>query len=224
MSPAPLAFLRGRSPPSTRTAHQNLIPMEDTHKRPFEIEFHIPTPAGTVTKQVFPLKHVGASIEPSFYRPPAHYHIWQDEHFTVMSGEGTWYLWGGKTVHLKTGDEIVVPAWKWHTFDITPESKEPLAVAYRYNKEYSEMEERFFRNMLSYFGDCQRAGTKPSVFQIMVFSMHNWMPIALSVPGPEWLDLVVSVVFLLVVGFIGEFLPGYKASYPEYYAEEKKVE
>lgn len=170
--------------------------------------------------QTFPLKQAEHGFESSFYMPPPHYHLLQDEYFHVESGEGIWHLWGGKTVRLKKGDDIVVPQGKWHTFDIAPESKEPLCVSYRYDAEMAEMEERFFRNVLPYFADCRKAGRSPSVFQLMVFAMYNWMPIAVASVGPEWFNLVLNTVLMVMIGCVGQFLLGYKPSYPEYYNEK----
>ncbi|KAG7104850.1 oxidoreductase virH like protein [Verticillium longisporum] len=219
----PLAFLRGGDIPRHRTSEQNPVVLQDTHQRLFSISFRTPSPSdATFSTQIFPQKESQHDFESSFYRPPPHYHLLQDEHFRVDSGEGTWYLWGGKTVQLKKGDRIVVPARRWHTFDVAPDSKEPLAVSYYYDKEYVEMEETFFRNVLSYFADCRRAGVSPSIFQIMVFAMHNWMPIALPVPGPECFNLLLNTILMVSIGCVGQFLLGYKASYPEYEDEEQK--
>lgn len=219
---APLAFLRRAEPPRTSTWNENPVVLEDTHDRPFSIEFGTPTesPSTFSGTQTFPQKQARQGFESSFYMPPPHYHLLQDEYFHVISGEGIWHLWGGRTIRLKRGDEIMVPAGKWHTFDVAPESTEPLAVAYRYDAEYAQMEERFFRNVLPYFADCRKAGLKPSIFQLMVFCMHNWMPIALPVPGPQWFNFLVNTVLMVVLGSVGQFLLGYKTSYPEYYREE----
>jgi len=84
------------------------------------------------------------------------------------------------------------------------------------------MEERFFRNVLMYFGDCQKHGIKPSVIQLMVFSMHNWMPVSLGIGFSEKLDLAVSLIFMVVTGLVGEWLLGYRASYEEYYDDRTK--
>ena len=224
MSFAPLAFLHSRGPPRTTTKHQNPCVLEDSQDRSFLIEFYTPKPPGAFfSKQVFPRKNDRRDGELSLFNPPAHYHLLQDEYFKVESGAGIWYLWGGKTVHLKKGDEIVVPALKWHRFEGAADSEEPFTVLYRYDREYAEMEERFFRNTFSYMEDCRKAGMEPSIFQMMVFCMHNWMPLALPVPGPEWFSLVVNTILMVVVGCVGEFLLGYKASYPEYYSENAKM-
>lgn len=222
---APLAFLRSRSPPRTTNKHQNPCILADSHDRSFSIEFYTPTPPGAFfSKQVFPPNNSDRRDGgPSLFNPPAHYHLLQDELFKVESGAGIWRLWGGRTVRLEKGDETVVPALRWHCFESAPESDEPLKVLYRYEREYAEMEECFFRNTFSYMADCRKAGMQPSIFQMTVFCMHNWMPLAVQVPGPEWLNLVVSTIIMLVVGFVGEFLLGYKASYPEYYSGNAKT-
>lgn len=175
-----------------------------------------------MAKQVFPGKKSGTTEELSWWIPPPHYHLLQDEHFKVESGEGVWHLWGGKTVHLKKGDEIIIPARKWHTFQKTEGSEEPFSVLYQYDKEYAEMEESFFRNCFTYFEDCRKGGAEPSIFQLGVFAVHFWMPIALPVPGPEWFNFVVSTVMTVLLGCIGQYVLGYKASYVEYYAKDAK--
>ena len=201
MVPAPLAFLRGRGPPRTTTHHQNPCAFEDSQDRSFLIEYYKPTPEFPFSfKQVFPPREDGK----------------------VDAGRAIWYLWGGKTAHLKKGDEISVPMWKWHWFEADPDSEEPFSVLYRYDKEYTSMEERFFRNQLSYLSDCRRAGISQSMFQVMVFCMHNWMVLEIISIGPDWFRFVPNTMLMVVLGSIGEFLLGYQASYPEYYSENEK--
>lgn len=189
------------------------------------IEYYQPTPEFPFSfKQVFPGRKAGLAHEPSLFRPPPHYHWFQDEHFKVEAGRGIWYLWTGETVRLKKGDEIMVPMWKWHWFEADPDSEEPFSVLYGYNKEYTAMEARFFKNQFGYMNDCHRAGVNQSIFQLMVFCMHFWMPIAIISIGPESFKFAVNSLLMLVIGSIGEFLLGYQVSYPEYYSEGKKTE
>lgn len=221
MFTAPLAFLRGRVPRRTMTWHQNPYTMEDSQDRTFSIEFYTPTPPRAyLSKQVFPSKKVQGHDSLSLFNPPPHYHLLQDEYFRVASGAGIWHLWGGKSVHLKKGDEIMVPPWKWHWFESAPHSEELFSVMYRYDAEYAEMEERFFRNIFGYQEDCRKAGIKPSIVQLLVFCMHNWMLPGFPISGPERLNLLVNTTLIFVIGGFGQFLLGYKAFYPEYYPED----
>ena len=125
-------------------------------------------------------------------------------------------------MRLEKGDSLMIPARKWHRFESAPDVDEPLVILYRYDKEYPVMEEVFFRNVFTYFDDCRKAGVDPSVFQLLVWCRHCWMPMGLPIPGPEWFNLLGNTVLMFVFGFIGEFLLGYKATYPEYYDEKAK--
>lgn len=221
---APLSFLRGRSPPRTNISSQDRCKLKDTLDRDFYLGFyHQKTTSGTAffNTQAFPPHDSKHEKEITLFHPPAHYHLFQAEYFTVVAGGGTWYLWN-KTFHLSKGDELVIPARAWHTFDGDSSLEEPLIIAVKYDKGYSAMEERFFRNTLGYLSDCHKAGASPSVFQLIVFFMHNQMAPGMKTPGPEWLNLWLNIVFMYVMGGIGEYVLGYSVSYPEYYKADKK--
>jgi mannose-6-phosphate isomerase-like protein (cupin superfamily) len=222
---APLSFLRGPFPPRTITKHQNPTLLHDTLGRSFHLEFYrhpdIGGKGAFFNKQAYPPHNSQLDSELTLYYPPAHYHLLSDEHFIVSAGAGTWYLWD-RSVHLSKGDEIVIPARTWHRFEGDASLDQPLTIDVKYDKAYAAMEERFFRNTLSYIGDCSKAGVTPSVFQLMVFFVHNMMPPGIRTPGPEFLNLLLNTAFMFVVGGVGEFLLGYQASYPEYYDESEK--
>ena len=223
---APLGFLRGRGPTRTKSANLNPVKLSDTAHRSFHLEFcHLETKdiRSFFNKQAYPTHDHECHSEATAWHPPPHYHLLQDEHFTVVAGGGTWHLWD-RSVHLSKGDVIVVPARAWHWFEGDPSVEEPLEIAVSYQADYEAMEERFFRNTFGYLADCRDQGIPPSVFQLMVFFMHNFMPPGIKTPGPEWLNLLFNTFFMLVVGSIGQFLLGYHASYPEYYGcREKKT-
>jgi mannose-6-phosphate isomerase-like protein (cupin superfamily) len=224
MSFAPLFFLRGRSPTRTKIAGQNPVKLSDTAQRSFQLGFYHHETAGVrafFNRQAFPAHDSERHSEGTVWHPPPHYHLLQDEHFTIVSGGGTWHLWN-KSVHLTKGDVIVVPARAWHWFESDPSVEEPLEISVKYDAGYESMEERFFRNTFGYMADCREQGISPSVFQLMVFFMHNLMPPGIKSPGPEWLNLLFNTVFMYVVGSIGQLLLGYRESYPEYYGGDEK--
>ncbi|KAH8811237.1 hypothetical protein F5884DRAFT_268214 [Xylogone sp. PMI_703] len=226
MAFAPLSFLRSHGPPRGITKHQNPCLHPDTLGRLFHLEFYHVSVADSQTfffnKQAYPPHNIKTLNQTTLYHPPAHYHLLSDEYFTVTTGAGTWYLWD-KAVRLNKGEKITIPARTWHRFEGDPSLDDPLTIEVRYDPSYAAMEERFFRNVISYLADCHKFGVSPNVFQMMVFFMHNMMPPGIRTPGPEWLNLLLNTTFMFVIGGIGEFLLGYRASYPEYYDENVKA-
>lgn len=94
--------------------------------------------------------------------------------------------------------------------EISPRAKESEA-------DEVGMTERFFRNVYSYLDDCDTQEVAPSLPQLVLF-LHAG-EVSLAFPGPRWIANPISYVFGLVVGVgVGEYLLGYKRSYPEYYA------
>ncbi len=80
-------------------------------------------------------------------------------------------------------------------------------------------EERFFRNFFGYLEDCRRAGNQPSVFQLELFLYTVDGPLAIPCPGPDGVKWWVSRVVMVLLGVvIGEWVLGYKRTYPEYYS------
>jgi hypothetical protein len=76
--------------------------------------------------------------------------------------------------------------------------------------------ERFFRNVYCYLDDCESQKVSPSAPQLLLF-LHS-AEMSLAFPGPGWIARPLSYIVGLVVGKgIGEYLLGYKSSYPEYY-------
>ncbi|GAM84040.1 hypothetical protein ANO11243_020310 [Dothideomycetidae sp. 11243] len=157
----------------------------------------------------------------SFMAPPAHFHILQSETFEVESGSGIWFA-GGKKTQLHKGDTILVPACIGHRFEAVPNSKgEPLVILWRYDVERHQMEERFFRNVFSYFLDCKKAGVQPDPFQLAVFCAAAHMPVdVVPCPGGEYVRCVVNTLLMWFMAAIGWLFLGYKISYEEYYDPE----
>jgi hypothetical protein len=82
------------------------------------------------------------------------------------------------------------------------------------------MEEMFLRNFFQYFEEYRRAKQQPSPFQLLLFLYKQ---LAIPCPGPAWLGLWLSLLFVYVRGFIiGEWLLGYKKTYSEYYQSQKE--
>jgi mannose-6-phosphate isomerase-like protein (cupin superfamily) len=176
-------------------------------------------------------KHLGRQVLPpdnklkdgskSFMAPVSHIHLLQDEIFHVKSGEGIWYMRGRKPIRMKAGDgPLVVPQFLPHRFENVPGSTEPLVIEYNYDASMREMEMRFFYNVFAYLDDCQRAKMAPSILQLCVFCSHCWMPVDLGIPGPDFINLFLSTLFMYTASVIGQYVLGYKASYPEYYQRE----
>lgn len=222
MALAPLSFLRfGELQHRVPRWQENSIVFSDNQDQTFKIEYYKIPPSEFFSSQVYPApKDCGVSAT-SRWVPPPHYHLLQDEHFKVESGAGIWHLYGGKNVRVNKGETISIKARRYHWFEPAPDIDEPLAVLYRYDKEYQAMEESFFRNQFAYMEDCKKQGLEMSMFQTMVFCMHNWMPLAVWERRflPEWLNLIISSILMLIMGFIGQYLLGYRASYEEYYLE-----
>lgn len=177
------------------------------------------TPSSTyLGYQVIPHNNQWTNGTPSFMAPISHYHLLQTETFHVKSGSGYWFMRGQK-IHLTAGDDIVIPRFVAHRFESIPnEREEPLIIEWRYDAQRWEMEERFFRNTLTYMDDCRKIGVEPSVLQLCVFLADCWMPGEIIMcPGGEYVRCLVNTVFMWIMALIGVVLYGYRRSYSEYY-------
>lgn len=221
---APFAFLRQRLPDRRNIAEVNdFSGLDIDGQKSFHISLrHSAVPGGWSQTQTFPKSFQGRA---SFYTPPPHYHLLQDEHFRVLSGQGIWHLWDNKIVRVGAGGQISVPSRAYHWFENDTDSDEPLVVEYWYDKEYAEMEERFFKNTLGYLADCIRHGQNTSKVQMCVFAAWNLMPLAIIKLEalPHSIALVINTLLTAVVAFVGEFLMGYQRSYHEYYSKRKST-
>ncbi|KAK2596611.1 hypothetical protein QQS21_006287 [Conoideocrella luteorostrata] len=221
MSFAPLSFLRGRQSIRTSNWHNNPALILDTGNRTFGLEFTYRDGA-FYNYQKYPAHDNKLHPDQTLYHPPAHYHLFSDEHFYIASGAGTWYLWD-KKVHLSKGDSIVIPPRTWHWFEGDASTQDPLVIHVKYDKGKAAMEERFFRNTLGYLADCHRDRSSPSVFQMMVFFLGMEMAPGIKMIRSERLNLVLNTLFMYVFGGLG-LLMGYRFSYKEYYQPSKKTE
>ena len=82
--------------------------------------------------------------------------------------------------------------------------------------------EKYFRNLLGYLDDCQRANVHPDLFQILLILHDNQTSLAVT-KIPEKVRKFVSKWILGYVGgkIIGEKILGYRSSYAEYYISDE---
>lgn len=216
------SFFRRVEVPRTNVAADNPIYYGD-HKEGAQ-GFYTPSDK-FFGMEIIPWNNKWADGSPSFMAPLSHYHLLQTESFYVESGSGLWILSGEKHI-LKAGDEITIPRWRPHRFESIPtEKKEPLVIRYRYDSQFWEMEERFFRNVLTYLDDCRKHKVEPSILQLCIILAECWMPgqfLPCPIPGlvGDYLGCLINTLFMGVLAFIGRFLYGYKGSYIEYYDPE----
>lgn len=164
---------------------------------------------------------------PSILQPPFHYHIYQTEHFHVVSGSGKFWRGIGTEpfaiLSSAPGAQATasIEAGRYHRFE-NASTTEPLIVEVQLDPEDYASEQRFFRNFFGYLDDCTRHKVAPSLFQLMVFLHAADTPLALPVPN-ERLGVWVSRVFLVTVAFVGKWVLGYKSNYSEYFEEKKSL-
>lgn len=168
--------------------------------------------------EVIPHDNTWTDGSSSFMAPISHYHLLQEEKFHVESGSGYWFL-QGKKIRLNAGDDITIPRFRAHRFESIPnERQEPLVILYRYDSQRWEMEERFFRNTLTYMYDCKKHGVEPSLLQLCIFLADCWMPgEIIPFPGGDYVRCAVNTLFMWVMAAIGIFVFGYQRNYIEYY-------
>ncbi|KAI9888195.1 MAG: hypothetical protein M1820_010239 [Bogoriella megaspora] len=215
-----LSFLAAKPPPRTKTAHQNPVTLADSNSRS-AFQFY-PADAPYSVKQWCP---PGSRI----MNPLLHIHHSQDEYFNIESGTGIWHMPNHNdplkrritisASEAKTEEErkVLVPLGEYHTFEAIGD--EVLVIEAKYDGPDYETEERFFRNFFCYLNDCAKAGVPPSIYQLNTFLYDFKCPPAVSVPGPQWVKYWSTCFMCWWKGrVIGQFMLGYKNSYPEYYA------
>lgn len=213
-----LSFLRTNTPRTT-TAHLNPITYEDGRASQ---HFHSPSATYMMT-DVLPA--TTPEHGRSFMNPPLHHHMYQTEDFEVVSGEGRWYL-DGTAVTIRKGDKVHIPRNAFHRFENASEQGQDLVVSFRLDEQDFVAEERFFRNFFGYIDDVRKSGQQPSIFQICRFLYTIDGPLVLPLPGlGQRSNLVARLLnwcFMVVAGVVvGEWLLGYKGSYPEYFRSEE---
>ncbi|KAH8924714.1 hypothetical protein BT69DRAFT_55366 [Atractiella rhizophila] len=149
------------------------------------------------------------------HNPPYHLHKFQHETFRIVRGTAGFKLNGQKMTKTEQDGEIVIPAMARHTFwNDSPE--EDMVVDIWVDPEENGFDERFLRNLYSYFQDCEQSIVQPSLFQVLLF-LHS-ADVLLADP-PLWIAKGMNVV---VGVLIGEWLLGYRRTYPEYYDAKLK--
>lgn len=210
-----LSILRAPTPPRRNTASLTTISYEDGKSSQ---TFYSPN-------EPYLMLHV-ISNNKSFLNPPLHLHLYQKEDFLVESGTGIWYQPTAKNpaqrrVVKTAGDPpISLPEGTCHRFE-NASATEPLVVKIRVNPPAlnAVKEEQFFRNFFGYLDDCRVNGTEPSIFQLELFLCTADVPLAIPCPGPDAVKWWVSRIVMWILGvIIGEWMLGYKRSYPEYYS------
>ncbi|KIA75780.1 hypothetical protein HK57_00394 [Aspergillus ustus] len=149
--------------------------------------------------------------------PPLHIHWLQNEYFQVE--QGVLGLVRNEQVIAATKDDgvIEIPAGTRHRFWAhaqTADKNEDLVFRVWAEPQYpGTFDENFLRNFVGYQRDCQQAGLRPSVCQLILFSYHS---ATLGTP-PFWMPLwVLKMVHYVLAYWVAERLLGYKAEYPEY--------
>ncbi|KAF2152401.1 hypothetical protein K461DRAFT_146181 [Myriangium duriaei CBS 260.36] len=157
--------------------------------------------------------------------PPPHWHWYQDEYFHIRQGRYLFTL-EGKTFPVSASDPqpVRIPATARHTFKVDPTHQGPCTIEISTDTsplqdgkaDVAGASERFFRCIYSYLDDCHSQKVAPSLPQLLLM-LHD-AEISLAFPGPAWLMRWVSWGFGLVIGKgVGQYLLGYRSTYPEYY-------
>jgi hypothetical protein len=149
--------------------------------------------------------------------------MYQTEDFEVLSGVGRWFI-DGEAILVKKGEKVHIPVNAFHRFENASEDGEALVVSFRLDEQNFVAEERFFRNFFGYIDDAQKAGQDPSIFQLCRFLYTINCPVVLPGLGDKsnFLARQASWLFMLVAGVvIGEWVLGYKSTYPEYFVGEE---
>lgn len=216
-----LSILRAPIPPRANRASDNPVLYEDGASA---LEFHA---AGSdyVLRNTHP---PWDDNKPSIVVPPLHYHIKQTEHFKIVSGECHLFkdtdLHPWKTLSADESDgpkTASIPPETYHTIHNASKTK-PLVLDVKLTPEGYEAEQRFFRTFFGYVDYCRRAGSAPSIFQLMVFLRAADTPLGLPMPT-IWLRIAVSRIFMDAMGWRGKWMLGYEESYEEYFAEKKSL-
>lgn len=211
------SFLCPSLPPKTNTATSNFITYEDGAS---SVEFY---KAGSdyILQNVHPPFN---KEHPSIMTPPPHYHLYQTEHFRIVSGSAHIFRENMKTPWITLSENSLdapktasIPKRVLHTIK-NGSAVDKLVLDVSLTPEDYEAEQKFFRNFFGYLDDCRKAGSPPSIFQLMVFLDAADTPIGLPLPG--LVGLTASRLFLVAMSWWGKWILGYKPTYPEYYTQK----
>ncbi|KAI1613471.1 hypothetical protein EDD36DRAFT_266490 [Exophiala viscosa] len=151
--------------------------------------------------------------------------MYQTEDFLVTSGVARFQI-DGKVIMAEQGDKVHIPVGAFHKYENASGVGDDLIISIRTDPADFAREESFFRNFSGYMEDCRKVNQQPSPFQL--FRLVYEIQAPLVFPGMGKTSTLVSRqvcwLFMFVAGVvIGEWLLGYKGTYPEYYqsGEEK---
>ncbi|KAK9899540.1 hypothetical protein P389DRAFT_207207 [Cystobasidium minutum MCA 4210] len=154
--------------------------------------------------------------------PPLHIHLEQSEYFEVLSGTLGLTLNGEPVTLTKEGGRVSIPPGARHTFWVHESSTEDCSFIVWVKPQHVKngLDEGFLRNFAGYLSDCDRDGLRPSVFQLLVFL---WDANIVLTP-PFWMPLVIlKGLHQVLATYVGQYLLGYKTTYPEYHNSAKKT-
>jgi len=165
-------------------------------------------------KKIQEIRNTGKEPEIIFHREIFHWD--KTEAFTLERGklashcEGRFHTYYSAVISFEA-----YPGWS-HIFEVYSDRDDEDGVVTR----KLENGEKFFRNLLGYLDDCQRANVQPDIFQLLLILHDNQT--SLTVPKiPAKIRKFFGKWILGYIGgkIIGEKILGYKSSYPEYYLE-----
>ncbi|KAI1807186.1 hypothetical protein F4811DRAFT_40573 [Daldinia bambusicola] len=148
--------------------------------------------------------------------PPLHIHLRQTEYFQVQQGVLAVVKNGKESVMTKDDGILEITPGTRHRFWAHSPVRENLVI-----KVWAEpqdlghtFDESFLRNGVGYLRNCQQQNMEPSIFQM---ALLGWSSDIIFVTPPFWVPLWILKLVQYVIGFIiGQFLLGYRTTYPEY--------
>ncbi|CAH0023745.1 unnamed protein product [Clonostachys rhizophaga] len=218
-----LSFLRAKTLPRTNRAKENPIIYEDGAS---SLEFR-----PSADPQTYLLRNMHPPFnqkDPSIMVPPFHFHMYQTEHFRIVSGKC--YLFKDTSdTPWRILDEsdpnaaktAFIPPNQYHTIN-NASTTQPLLLDISLTPEDIDGEERFFRNFFGYLDDCKKEGQSPSIFQLFAFLQSADTPLALPI-APRWFGRFLSRALMNAMGYFGRWILGYKSTYDEYYVAKDKA-
>lgn len=153
--------------------------------------------------------------------PPLHIHLHQSEHFEVLSGTLGLVLDGQHIALTKEGGRASVPAGARHTFWVHESTAEDMTMQVWVKPQgiKNGLDEGFLRNFAGYLADCERAGMQPSLFQLLVFLWDS----NIVITPPFWVpQIFLKGMHQLLATYVGQYVLGYRTSYPEYHNSRGK--
>lgn len=154
--------------------------------------------------------------------PPLHIHLSQKETFSVEQGVLGVVQNGKEYAITKDDGPVSIEPGVRHKFWAHASGSEDLVFKVWVEPQDADFgfDESFMRNFSGYLRDCEREGMGPSLFQMLLFLYHSDMVLT----PPFWMPIWFLVGLHHVLAYwVGAGILGYKASYPEYSADDKKT-